>query len=118
MCLEVPAQHEKWLTYQYIGTYQFRVLNTFALRVRFSTLTGLYLEMVEKRVEKIKKADFNSLIPRDLYLEVGPFIFHWIKSLSEHTSVSACSTVHIWQMAFIYFEGGNMTNAQNASITP
>lgn len=55
MCLEVPAQHEKWLTYQYIGTYQFRVLNTFALRVRFSTLTGLYLEMVEKRVEKIKK---------------------------------------------------------------
>lgn len=55
MCLEVLVEHEKWLTYQYIDTYQFCVLNTFALRVRFSTLTGLYLEVVEKRVEKVKK---------------------------------------------------------------
>lgn len=110
MCLEVPVGHEKWLTYQYIGTYQFCVLNTFALKIRFSTLTDLYLEMVEKRVEKIK-ADFNSLIPGDLDLEVGPFIFHCMKSLSKYTSVLACSTVHIWQMAFVYFKGGNTTNA-------
>lgn len=48
----------------------------------------------------------------DLDLGVGPFIFHCMKNLSKYTSVLACSTVHIWQMAFIYFKDGNMTNAQ------
>lgn len=44
--LKVPVHHAKWLTYQYISTYQFCVLNTFALKVRFSILADLYLEIM------------------------------------------------------------------------
>lgn len=41
--LKDPVQYADWLTYQNTGTYQFCVPITFALKVRFSTLAGLYL---------------------------------------------------------------------------
>jgi len=62
--------------------------------------------------------DCNSLIPGDLYLAVGLFIFPLNEEPQQTYLSVSLVTVHVWQMILIYFKGENMTRAQGTSILP